>query len=128
LNATLRFFPLVLALSFKSHAQVLPNRPSDPVISPVPGLLEDTLTAKKLTTEEKCDYRVIEQFGVRGFLGTAIGAGIAQGFDVPDRWGPHWDGLAKRYASGFAGGTSRQVFALGLDDLLHQDPRYFPSS
>jgi len=23
---------------------------------------------------------------------------------------------------------SRQVFAFGLDDLLHQDPRYFPSS
>ena len=47
---------------------------------------------------------------------------------MPDAWGPHWDGYAKRYASGFAIGTSRQVFAFGLDDLLHQDPRYFPSS
>ncbi len=95
---------------------------------PVPGLLENTLTAKKATPDEKFRYRVVEQFGVRGFLGSAVSAGIAQGFDVPDAWGSHWSGYGKRYVSGFAGGTSRQVFALGLDDLLHQDPRYFPSS
>jgi hypothetical protein len=94
----------------------------------VPGLLEGTLTAKQLTAHEKFQYRVIEQLGVRGLLGTAISAGIAQGFDEPDAWGSHWGGYGKRYASGFAVGTSRQVFALGLDDLLHQDPRYFPSS
>jgi hypothetical protein len=95
---------------------------------PKPGLLDNTLTARKLMSDEKFRYRVIEQFGIRGFLGTSISAGIGQGLDVPDAWGPHWDGYAKRYASGFAGGMSRQVFALGLDDLLHQDPRYFPSS
>jgi hypothetical protein len=61
-------------------------------------------------------------------VGTAISAGIGQGLDVPEAWGSHWDGYGKRYASGFAAGISRQVFALGLDDLLHQDPRYFPSS
>jgi hypothetical protein len=117
-----------VALCFASYAQVLPSRPSDPVIAPVPGLLENTLTAPKLTAHEKFHSRVLEQFGWRGLLGTAVSAGIGQGFDVPDAWGPHWDGYGKRYASGFALGTTRQVFAFGLDDLLHQDPRYFPSS
>jgi hypothetical protein len=70
----------------------------------------------------------VEQFGLRGIVGTAISAGIGQGLDIPSAWGPHWDGYGKRYLSGFAGSTSRQVFALGLDDVLHQDPRYFPSS
>lgn len=95
---------------------------------PTPGLLERTLTTGKLTPHEKFKYRVVEQFGIRGFLGTAISAGIGEGLDIPDAWGPHWDGYGKRYASGFAVGISRQVFALGLDDVLHQDPRYFPSS
>jgi hypothetical protein len=98
------------------------------VIPPTPGILENTLTAKKLSRDKKFEYRVVEQFGIRGFLGTAVSAGIGQGLDVPDAWGSHWDGYGKRYASGFGVGISRQVFALGLDDLLHQDPRYFPSS
>lgn len=95
---------------------------------PTPGLLRDTLTAKRLTPHEKFEYRVVEQFGIRGFLGTAISAGIAQGLDVPEAWQSHWGGYGKRYASGFGVGMSRQVFALGLDDILHEDPRYFPSS
>ena len=121
-------FCLILAFSLGTKAQIVPNQPSDPVIPPTPGLLENTHTAKKLTPDEKFRYGVIEQFGIRGFLGTAISAGIGTGLDVPEAWGPHWDGYGKRYASGFAGGVSRQVFALGLDDVLHQDPRYFPSS
>jgi hypothetical protein len=128
LTAILRSFFLVLSVSLRVYAQVVPNQPDDPVMPPSPGLLERTLTAKKLTPDEKFQYRVVEQFGIRGFLGTAISAAIGQGLDVPDAWGPHWDGYGKRYASGFGVGISRQVFALGLDDLLHQDPRYFPSS
>lgn len=119
---------VVVSLPFGVYAQVVPNQPNDPVMPPTPGLLRETLTAKKLTPHEKFQYRVVEQFGIRGFLGTAISAGIGQGLDIPDAWGPHWDGYGKRYASGFGVGISRQVFALGLDDLLHQDPRYFPSS
>lgn len=123
-----RFVYLLTIFSIIASSQIVSNHPSDPVIPPTPGLLEDTLTAKKLTPNEKFHYGVIEQFGVRGFLGTAVSAAIAQGFEVPEAWGPHWDGYGKRYASGFANGLSRQVFALGLQDILHEDPRYFPSS
>lgn len=128
MTAILRSFFLVLSVSLEVYAQVVPNRTGDPVIPPTPGLLKETLTAKKLSAHEKFQYRVVEQFGIRGFLGTAISAGIGEGLDIPEAWGPHWDGYGKRYASGFGVGISRQVFALGLDDLLHQDPRYFPSS
>lgn len=107
---------------------MIPTRPSAPVIPPVPGLLRDTLTAKKLSPGEKLEYGVFQQFGIRGLVGSAVSAGIAQGFEVPEAWGPHWDGFGKRYASALAAGLSRQAFQLAMDDGLHQDPRYFPSS
>jgi hypothetical protein len=125
LTAIPRSLFLVLFTSLRVYSQVVAR---NPVIPPTPGLLERTLTAETLTSHEKFKYRVVEQFGIRGFLGTAISAGIGEGLDIPDAWGPHWDGYAKRYASGFGLGISRQVFALGLDDILHQDPRYYPSS
>jgi len=119
---------MVLAFSVGTYAQVLPEQPNSPTIPPTPGVLEDTLTAKKLAPRQKFQLRVIQQFGIRGVLGSAISAGIGQGFAEPEAWGPHWDGYGKRYASAFGVGLSRQLFALGLDDVLHQDPRYFPSS
>jgi hypothetical protein len=124
----LRALFLALTVSLRVYAQVIPNESGDRAIPPVPGLLERTLTAKELSPHEKFRYRVVEQFGVRGLAGAAISAGIGEGLDIPDAWGPHWGGYGKRFASGFAAGISREVFALGLDDVLHQDPRYFPSS
>jgi len=128
LTAIPRSLFLVLSVSLQVYAQALASEAADPVMPPTPGLLQKTLTAKKLTLHEKFEYRVVQQFGIRGLLGTAISAGIGQGLDIPDAWGPHWDGYGKRYASGFGLGMSRQVFALGLDQVLHQDGRYFPSS
>lgn len=119
---------LVFFLSVVASGQVLPENPKQPVIPPTPGLLADTLTAKKFSSHEKFEYRVVEQFGFRGVLGSVISAGIAQGLDIPDAWGTHWEGYGKRFASNFGAGTARQIFAFGLDDVLHQDPRYFPSS
>jgi hypothetical protein len=119
---------LILSFSLGSYAQIVPSQPRDPVLPPTPGLLKDTLTATKLSPHQKFQNRVVQQFGLRGVLGTAISAGIGQGYNVPEEWGPHWDGYGKRYASGFGMGITRGAIALGLEGLLHQDPRYFPSS
>jgi hypothetical protein len=117
-----------VALSLGLNGQVLPSSSTSPALPPTPGRLADTLTSGRLSSREKFNFRVIEQFGVRGILGTAVSAAIGQGFDTPDAWGTHWDGYGKRYASGFAVGVTRGVIELGLEDVLHQDPRYFPSS
>jgi len=90
--------------------------------------LENTLTAKQLSVHEKFQIRVIETFGIRGILGSALGSGIAQWAGRPYEWGGGAEGYGHRYGSSFGNAISRQVFAFGLDSTLHEDSRYFPSN
>jgi hypothetical protein len=80
-----------------------------------------------LTVREKFDYRVVQSFGLRGFLGAGLGAAIGQAEDRPKEWGEGASGFASRYGSSFAGNFSRQTMLFGLESALHEDPRYFPS-
>ncbi len=93
-----------------------------------PGILQSTVTAKQLSVRDKFQLRVVETFGIRGFIGSAVGAGIAQWDDVPAKWGGGAGGFGFRYGSSFGNAVSRQVFAFGLDSALHEDSRYFPST
>jgi hypothetical protein len=93
----------------------------------LPGQVGPTMTANPLTVAEKFDYRVVQSFGLRGFAGAAAGAAIGQGRDVPKEWGEGWGAYATRYAAGFGTNVTRQSMAFGLETLLHEDPRYFPS-
>ncbi|MFL6465836.1 MAG: hypothetical protein ACJ73N_15685 [Bryobacteraceae bacterium] len=90
--------------------------------------MQSTLTAKQLTTGQKFGVRVVQQFGLRGFLGSVISSGISQWNNTPPEWGQGWDAYGARYGSAFGVTLSRQVFAFGLESALHEDPRYFPSS
>lgn len=81
-----------------------------------------------MSVHDKFQYRVVETFGIRGFLGSAIGAGIAQWAGVPKEWGGGMEGFGLRYGSSYGNAVSRQVFAFGLDSAFHEDSRYFPSS
>lgn len=89
--------------------------------------LPDTITATPLTTREKFSYRVIQSFGLRGFVGSAFAAGIAQWDDSPHAWGQGAEGYGLRYGSAFGSNLVRQSFAWGVESALHDDPRYFPS-
>ncbi len=106
----------------------MPINPAQPTIPPVPGFLEHTLTAKKFTSREKFQYRVIEQFGWQGIVGSAIGASISQTTNTPKEWGQGWGAFGKRYASSYGIASTDQVVTFGMETLLHEDPRYFPSS
>ncbi len=89
--------------------------------------LPNTVSAPPLTLGDKFDYRVVQSFGLRGFVGAGIAAAIGQGSGTPYAWGGGVEGFAKRYGSGFAGNLSRQTFSFVLESALHEDPRYFPS-
>ena len=94
---------------------------------PQPMQLPNTVSAPPFTAADKFDYRVVQSFGLRGFVGSAIGAGIGQARNSPHEWGQEFGGFAERYASGFAGNVSRQTFAFVLETAFKEDPRYFPS-
>jgi hypothetical protein len=93
-----------------------------------PGVLRDTMSADPLTVSRKFQVRVVQTFGIRGFVGSAIGAGFGQLTNTPSEWGQGWEGFRNRYASGFGNNLNRQVFAFTLESLLHEDSRYFPST
>lgn len=103
-----------------------------PVLAPAqtdtvahPNQLPNSVSAPPLTVGEKFDYRVIETFGFRGFLGAAIGASIGQAENTPSEWGQGVQGYATRYVSGFGGTLTRQTMAFVMDTAFHEDPRYF---
>ena len=89
--------------------------------------LPNTISAPPFTVADKADYRIIQSFGARGFVGAAIGAAIGQARNSPHEWGQGIQGFAERYGSGFAGNFSRQTFAFVLETAFREDPRYFPS-
>ncbi len=90
-------------------------------------MLPDTVSASPLTPADKFDYRVIQSFGLKGFLGSGLSAAIGQWHDSPGRWGQGAEGYGLRYGSSFGTNISRQSFAWALESALHEDPRYFPS-
>ncbi|MBV8552393.1 MAG: hypothetical protein JOY54_13905 [Acidobacteriaceae bacterium] len=89
--------------------------------------LPHTASAPPFTVWDKFDYRVVQAFGARGFVGAAVSAAIGQGMNSPHEWGQGAEGFGKRYGSGFAGNLSRQTSEFVLESALHEDPRYFPS-
>jgi hypothetical protein len=92
-----------------------------------PGQLATTQAVHPLSIREKFDYRVVQSFGLRGFLGAGVGAAIGQAEDRPKEWGEGASGFATRYGSSFAGNFSRQAMTFAMESSLHEDPRYFPS-
>jgi hypothetical protein len=94
---------------------------------PQPGQLK-TLTAPPLTRAEKFQSRVIDQFGFRGLIGNAAGAGIGQLTNTPSEWGQGGHGYGLRYVSGIGQTLTRQTMAWTIESFTHEDPRYFPST
>lgn len=86
------------------------------------------MSAPPLTPHGKFSQRVVEQFAIRGLIGNAIGAGFSQWTDTPGEWGRGWTGYADRFASGFGQTLTRQSVAWTIENIVHTDPRYFPST
>ena len=93
----------------------------------LPDRLGPTMKADPLSFHQKFDYRLHQMVGFRAYGGAVTGAAITQAMDRPHEWGQGVQGYATRFASGIGTNLSRQAFAMGLEEALHEDPRYFPS-
>lgn len=86
------------------------------------------MQAAPLSIGGKFETDVTQTLGLRGLIGAAIGASVAQGTNTPGEWGQGGGAYGKRFVSSFAGSLSRQTFSFVLESALHEDPRYFPST
>lgn len=123
-------FPLLASLAVSLPYVLLAASPPQPGQLPKPPdslQVPNTVSAPPFTVGDKFDYRVVQSFGLRGVAGALVGAAFGQALDSPHEWGQGVQGYSERFASGFGGNLTRQTFAFGLESVLHEDPRYFPS-
>jgi hypothetical protein len=80
-----------------------------------------------LTAGERVRFYAKGLFGPFQFLAAASAAGITQWEDVPKAWGQGAQGYGHRFGSYFAKQTTQRTLRLGLEELLHEDNRYFTS-
>lgn len=104
-----------------------PGQLAQPDAAKQPTQLPDTVSATPFTVRDKFDYRIVQSFGLRGFLGSALSAGVGQLTNTPHEWGQGMEGYSLRYGSSFGGNVSRQSFEWVLESAFHEDPRFFPS-
>ena len=81
-----------------------------------------------LTFAQKADFYVDRTFSVRTLLGASYTAGIAQWRGTPREWGAGLRGYGRRDAAAYGGGVIRHTTEFGVGALLHEDPRFEPST
>ena len=80
-----------------------------------------------LSVREKWVYYLKSTYGPKSFAYTAAGAGIKQAEGSVPEWGGGMEGYGKRYASSFGQKAINRTVRIGLQTLLHEDPRYIAS-
>lgn len=82
---------------------------------------------KPLTSGERVKFYAKGLFGPFQFLAAASSAGITQWEDVPSAWGQGAEGYGHRFGNYFAKQSIQRTLRLGLEEVLHEDNRYFTS-
>ena len=80
-----------------------------------------------LDLKSKLRFHGESVYGPWSIAQSAAYAGILHGIGSLDEWGQGSGTYGKRVASTVGRSAIHGVLAFGLDSMLHQDPRYFPS-
>lgn len=81
-----------------------------------------------LTLGEKAELYSSRTFSVRTVLGASYAAGIAQWRRTPREWGTGISGYGRRDAAAYGAEVIRHTAEFGVGALLHEDPRFEPST
>lgn len=79
------------------------------------------------SAKEKLEIHAYRTVAPRVFVGILFVAGFQQARNSPGAWGHGWDGFGKRYGTDVAVNSIRETIGYGLDELTHEDPRFFRS-
>jgi hypothetical protein len=83
---------------------------------------------KSVTGEQRLSWFVVSTVGPRSFvLSGPISAAWGTALNRPPEYGPHWEGLGKRYGIRLTGVSTGNAIEASLGALWGEDPRYFRS-
>jgi hypothetical protein len=86
-----------------------------------------TVRMTPLTRNEKARYYLRSTYGPAAFGYTALTTGIKQAQGSVPEWGGGMEGYGRRYASSFGQKAINRSIRIGLQGLLHEEPRYIAS-
>ncbi len=81
-----------------------------------------------LTLGQKVSLYDDRSFSLRAIFGASYAAGIAQWRHTPKEWGTGMSGYGRRAAASYGGGLVNHTTEFGIGALLHEDPRFEPST
>ena len=70
-------------------------------------------------------FHVLNAYGPWPVAAAVVYAAHLQQTNSPREWGQGWDAYGERLGSTLAYSGIRNTLGLGLDSLMHEDPRYF---
>jgi len=125
-SQTLKWFMLATGM-LASVAGAQQTAPTDSVkVRPAPPLNE--VNYAPLTIGQKISLYDDRTYSIRALLGASYAAGIAQWRHTPREWGSGISGYGRRAAAAYGGGLIRHTTEFGVGAILHEDPRFEPST
>jgi hypothetical protein len=77
-----------------------------------------------ITPKQRAEWFVLSTVGPESLGGGVISAGWGTLFNKPREYGPHWEGLGKRYGMRLTGVSVSNAMEAGVGALWGEDPRY----
>jgi hypothetical protein len=93
-----------------------------------PQLLEwnpNRRSATAITGRQRLEWVLKGTVGPQGLATGLFTAGIQTAENRPREYGPHWEGVGKRYGIYLSGVATERTMEAGLGALWGEDPRYF---
>jgi hypothetical protein len=112
-----------------SHSRAQAQQPAAAdsiVVRPAPPINAADYTP--LTIGQKISLYDARTFSFRAILGASYAAGLAQWRHSPREWGTGISGYGRRDAAAYGGAFVHHTTEFGVGALLHEDPRFEPST
>jgi hypothetical protein len=116
---SLIFFASGVMVFAQADAQLAP-----PVGETLAAGIVPVPTYTPITAGQRFRWMVNGTLGTPNLAASAVLAALGTAGNSPKEYGPHWDGLGKRYGLGLAGGATSQVLEASIGSMWGEDPRY----
>jgi hypothetical protein len=79
----------------------------------------------RMDAGDRMHWFVRSIMGAQGLVGGLFSAALGTAVDTPSEYGPHWEGMGKRYGMRLTGISTGNAIEGGLGVIDGEDPRYF---